>query len=112
MVSCQIFGQMLNPDPEWTEKKKVEFKAKAAQIKMLAREFPSLRIAYVDKVPVKDQKDKAQRNMKGNGDVDQKNEEEKHEFFSVLCKNAGDGTDQMEEEYRVKVMSRFWRFWN
>lgn len=50
---------------------------KAAHIKMLARIYPGLRIAHVD---------------------------EKHgEFYSVLSKNAGNGTDDMEEEYRVRV---------
>lgn len=50
---------------------------KAGHIKMLARMYPGLRIAHVD---------------------------EKHgEFYSVLSKNAGNGTDDMEEEYRVRV---------
>ena len=57
-------------------KKKAD-KDKAGHIKMLARMFPGLRIAHVDEI---------------NG-----------EFFSVLSKNAGDGTDNMVEEYRIKV---------
>ncbi len=65
-------------------------RAKAEQIKMLAREFPGLRIAYVDQKKVKDKGD---------------------EFFSVLSKNAGDGTDNMVEEYRVKVINRIRLFW-
>jgi len=65
--------------------KKAE-KAKAEQIKMLAREFPGLRIAYVD--------------------------QKKDEFFSVLAKNAGDGTDNMVEEYRVKVNPDFGKLGN
>ncbi len=59
-------------------KKKAD-KDKAGHIKMLARMFPGLRIAHVD--------------------------EKNGEFFSVLSKNAGDGTDKMVEEYRIKVIS-------
>lgn len=50
---------------------------KANHIKMLARMYPGLRIAHVD--------------------------EKYGEFYSVLSKNAGNGTDDMEEEYRVRV---------
>lgn len=50
---------------------------KAGHIKMLARMYPGLRISHVDE---KDQ-----------------------EFYSVLSKNAGNGTDEMEEEYRIRV---------
>lgn len=50
---------------------------KAGHIKMLARMYPGLRIAHVD--------------------------EKDGEFYSVLSKNAGHGTDEMEEEYRIRV---------
>lgn len=53
---------------------------KAGHIKMLARMYPGLRIAHVD--------------------------EKDSEFYSVLSKNAGNGTDDMEEEYRIRVMRR------
>lgn len=55
---------------------------KAGHIKMLARMYPGLRIAHVD--------------------------EKDGEFYSVLSKNAGHGTDAMEEEYRIRVMTRSW----
>eukprot|EP00903_Cladosiphon_okamuranus_P007590 g7363.t1 len=57
-------------------KKKADL-AKAGHIKMLARMYPGLRISHVDEVDNK--------------------------FYSVLSKNAGDGTDNMEEEYRVRL---------
>ncbi|CAM9689894.1 unnamed protein product, partial [Ectocarpus fasciculatus] len=50
---------------------------KAGHIKMLARMYPGLRIAHVD--------------------------EKYGEYYSVLSKNAGNGTDDMEEEYRVRL---------
>ena len=50
---------------------------KAGHIRMLARMFPGLRIAHVDEI--------------------------EGEFFSVLSKNAGGDTDNMVEEYRIKV---------
>ena len=72
VVSCQVFGNMQRSE-------KREDQEKAEHIKMLARMFPGLRIAYVDE------------------------DKDKGEFFSVLSKNAGDGTDNMVEEYRIKV---------
>lgn len=50
---------------------------KAGHIKMLARLYPGLRIAYVD--------------------------EKDGKFYSVLCKYAGGSEDKMVEEYRVRV---------
>ncbi|CAN0418360.1 unnamed protein product, partial [Laminaria digitata] len=69
VVSCQVFAKME------TSKKKAD-RDKAGHIKMLARMYPGLRIAYV--------------------------EESEGSFFSVLAKHAGPG-DQMEEEYRVRL---------
>lgn len=67
VVSCQVFSKMQS------SKKKAD-KDKAEHIKMLAKMYPGLRIAYVEEV--------------------------KGHFYSVLSKHNG---QDMEEEYRVRV---------
>lgn len=59
-----------------SSKKKAD-RDKARHITMLARMYPGLRIAYVDN------KDRA--------------------FYSVLSKNKGEDSDEMVEEYRIRV---------